>query len=59
MKKLTDKEIEAKIAEAERKAEKEWQELKAAASKLSLADLAFALHSLAEFWEPENYSILD
>jgi len=57
MKKLTDKEIEAKIAE--RKAEKEWQELKAAASKLSLADLAFALHSLAEFWEPENYSILD
>ena len=59
MKNLTEKEIAAKMAEIEKEVERQWQEQHEAAQKLSLADLAFALHSLAEFWEPENYSILD
>lgn len=55
MKNLTEKEIAAKMAEIEKEVERQWQEQHEAAQKLSLADVAFALYKLEEYWNPEDY----
>ena len=55
MKNNTNDAVSAKMEHIKQEIEKLEQERKQAAEKLSLADIAFALNSLVDYWKPEIY----